>query len=463
MSALREERGLDLVVEASAPELEQLLAHCATARLPPMHPCSIDRWSLDGGEPCVLFIGNGRAGSACRRLGERLQGGCGGAWRGEFDLLISHDEALFEQPTLLSHTPRILAAPYEEPLLHQHLALAAEGHPPLDPLTLGLIEMSILGDSPAIQRLLRAIATVARYHTPVLVSGETGTGKELVARAIHYAGPLQDHPFVPVNCGALNDELLLAELFGHEKGAFTDAKSARPGLIAQADGGTLLLDEVDSLSLKAQAALLRFLQDKEYRPIGGDRVLRSDVRVISATNQDLKALVEAGRFREDLYYRLHVVDLRVPPLRERGEDVLLLAAHFLTTFAHRYNEPEKRLHPTTQRWMRSHPWPGNVRQLENYLHRIFVMTDGPSLCVPHPLGHPIQIAGAPNAAQQSADLLAFQEEKARIVAEFERTYLHKVMKKAAGNISQAARLAGKERRAFDRLLKKYGIVRGDYR
>ena len=460
MSALREDQGLELVVEASDREVEQLLHDCASAPLPPLHPRSIDRLPQHAADaPRVLFIGDGRA----RRAHERLS-----RWpeerQGEFDLLISHDEGLFEQHELLSHTPRILAAPYDLPLLHQHLALIAQGPAPEDPIATHVLEMTLVGDSAPIQRLTKAVGAVARYQTPVLVTGETGTGKELVARAIHYAGPLADHPFVPVNCGALSDELLLAELFGHEKGAFTDAKSARPGLVAEADGGTLMLDEVDSLSPKAQAALLRFLQDKEYRPVGGDRVMRAEVRVISATNQHLKRLVEAGRFREDLYYRLHVVEIQVPPLRRRGDDVTVLAEHFLGNFARQYDEAEKRLHPVTLRWMRDYRWPGNVRELENYLHRIFVMTDGPSICVPRPLGEPVQLTGGPaSLREQGGDLRAFQEEKARIVADFERAYLHRVMKKAGGNISQAARLAGKERRAFDRLLKKYGISRGDYR
>ena len=456
MSALRDDEGLELVVEASDREVDQLLSHCAATPLPPLHPCTIERWSRRAGPtPCVLFIGDGRARDARNHLG---------GWQGEFDLLISHDEGLFEQHELLSHTPRILAAPYDTALLQEHLALIARGDDDEDPLAAQVLEMTLIGESPSIRRLTKAITTVARYHTPVLISGETGTGKELVARALHYAGPRRDHPFVPVNCAGLSDELLLAELFGHEKGAFTDAKSARPGLIAEAEGGTLMLDEVDSLSPKAQAALLRFLQDKEYRPVGGDRVRRGEVRIVSATNQDLRALVEAGRFREDLYYRLHVVEIQVPPLRLRDDDVALLAEHFLGALGRQYDEGEKRLHPVTLRWMRDYHWPGNVRELENYLHRIFVMTDGPSICVPHPLGDPVQLTGGPSSArEQGGDLRAFQEEKARIVADFERAYLHRVMKKAAGNISQAARLAGKERRAFDRLLKKYGISRGDYR
>jgi two-component system, NtrC family, response regulator GlrR len=259
---------------------------------------------------------------------------------------------------------------------------------------------------------------------------------------------------VPLNCAALNDELLLAELFGHERGAFTDARQARRGLVAQADGGTLFLDEVDSLSQRAQGALLRFLQDQEYRPVGSERVFHADVRVVCATNRDLRRWVEEERFREDLYYRLHVIELVMPPLREREGDIEQLSEHFLTQLANRYREPGKRLHALTLGWMNAYHWPGNVRELENFLHRSHVMSNGPSICVPSVKGDSISVVGGERTA---GGLGTFQQEKARVVARFEQDYLQRAMDSTGGNISAAARQAGKERRAFTRLLEKHGI------
>ncbi|MBI3897246.1 MAG: sigma-54-dependent Fis family transcriptional regulator [Gammaproteobacteria bacterium] len=304
--------------------------------------------------------------------------------------------------------------------------------------------------------------TVAGYDAPVLIKGETGTGKELVARAIHYSSPRRDQPFVPVNCGALNDELLLAELFGYERGAFTDAKRSHRGLVAQAKGGVLFLDEVDCLSPKGQAALLRFLQEQEYRPLGAETVYRSDVRVIAATNKNLETLIAQGQFREDLYYRVHLLDLELPPLRFRDHDVAVLAEHFLQKLSQRYGAPLKRLHPLTLQWMKQYAWPGNVRELENYLYRLFVLCKGPIICAPQVKGDPVPYASLQPPLQDEGTPRAFRDEKNRALQEFERSYLHKAMQAAYGNVSLAARRAGKERRAFRRLLKKHGIDRLRY-
>jgi DNA-binding NtrC family response regulator len=255
---------------------------------------------------------------------------------------------------------------------------------------------------------------------------------------------------------------MVSELFGHEKGAFTDARRAHPGLVAQAAGGTLFLDEIDNLSPRGQAALLRFMQEKEYRPLGSEQVHRSDVRVLCATNQDLAALVKAGRFREDLYYRLHVLTLKVPPLRSRAGDVALLVRHFLDKFSKQYRCGERDIHPETLAWMERHPWPGNVRELENRVHRMFVLTTGPVICLPD------EVAVPPPSAEQGGHPFdrhlgqRLTQAKSRLLAEFEGAYLRRLMSAAAGNVSVAARRAGKERRALGRLLKKHGIDRQDY-
>ncbi|MCB1735599.1 MAG: sigma-54-dependent Fis family transcriptional regulator [Gammaproteobacteria bacterium] len=377
----------------------------------------------------------------------------------DIDLLVALDAGVLDCAGLLARCRQVLVAPFEEALLARCIdAIASESGG--DPLLVDLLERNIIGRSEAIRSLRRQIPTVAAYTAPVAISGETGTGKELVARAVHYCSPRQDRSFVPVNCAALSDDLLLAELFGHERGAFTDARQARRGLVAQADGGTLFLDEVDSLSARAQGALLRFLQDREYRPVGSERLFHADVRVVCATNRDLHAWVDQGHFREDLYYRLNVVDLTVPPLRERHGDVELLAEHFLGHLGRQYEEPQKCLHPLTLRWMDTYDWPGNVRELENQLHRSHVMCSGPSICVPAVMGEPVQIGGG---ASPSAALGDFQDEKARVVARFERDYLRRILETTNGNVSAAARRAGKERRAFTRLLDKHGIAPDRFR
>jgi DNA-binding NtrC family response regulator len=260
---------------------------------------------------------------------------------------------------------------------------------------------------------------------------------------------------VPVNCGALPDTLIESELFGVERGAFTDARRSRTGLVAAACGGTLFLDEVDGLSAKAQITLLRFLQDQCYRPLGTVRELRTDVRVLAATNRSLHALVEAQRFRADLLYRLKILDVSLPPLRERGADAEMLARHFIDRFAASYRMAPKSLDERALCWLRRYPWPGNVRELENWVHRAMLMSPGPVIEFDG------QLDGQPVADGQDAPPCCFQQAKAEAVRQFERQYLRRLLDRTQGNVSHAARLAGKERRAFGKLMKKHGLERND--
>jgi len=319
---------------------------------------------------------------------------------------------------------------------------------PLEPGDDGAVALraEFIGASPAFLAMLDQLHRMAASAAPVLIEGETGCGKELAARALHYHGVRRAGPFVPVNCGALPDHLLEAELFGHERGAFTDAKTARRGLVAEAHGGTLFLDEVDALPGRAQVALLRFLQDQRYRPLGSSRELSSQVRVIAAANQKLQTLAQAGGFRIDLLYRLEILHLCMPPLRERAGDARLLAKHFLALYATRYHVPPQPLDDTTLRWLDDHAWPGNVRELENWVQRRLLMGDAPA-------------ADAPRLPDEAASPANFRCAKAEAMRRFECDYVAQVLKQAEGNVTRAAQLAGKERRAFGKLLKKHGIDR----
>ncbi len=317
-------------------------------------------------------------------------------------------------------------------------------------------ELGLLGRSPAFVRVLELIEKLSQSDAPVVLQGETGTGKELAARAVHYRGPRHGQPFIPVNCGAIPDNLVENEFFGHERGAFTDAKGARPGLVTQADGGTLFLDEVDVLSPKAQVALLRFLENHEYRPLGGSRVRKADVRVIAACQSDLRRQAEQGGFRHDLVYRLNILWLKLPPLAARDGDAELLARHFMRQYSRRYRRPVKEIHPRALEWIESYSWPGNIRELENVVHRAFVVAHGSTIERRHV--QPSEDAGEePETGRRRPFDESFQEAKARAVERFEKRYLRWLMTETGGNVTQAARRAGKERRSLGKLLKKHGI------
>ncbi len=303
----------------------------------------------------------------------------------------------------------------------------------------------------------RQIEKIGRNSASVLIEGETGSGKELAARAIHARSDRRDGPFVAVNCGAVPDGLIETELFGHGRGAFTDAKDARAGLVAQAERGTLFLDEADTLSPKAQVSLLRFLQDLRYRPVGTSVEIAADVRIIAATNQDLQQLVDDGQFRSDLRYRVSILYLWVPPLRGRPGDIALLAEHFIRFYSDKYGVSSKRLHPDTLVWLKRYDWPGNVRELENWIHRELLLADGEEIGAAADLAR----VAAPRAPRAPAGDL--RTAKAQALAEFENAYLASVLAESRGNVTVAARLAGKERRTFGKLLKKYGIDRSRYK
>jgi DNA-binding NtrC family response regulator len=312
--------------------------------------------------------------------------------------------------------------------------------------TVGLKQ--IIGASPAITAEVRKIPFVAGCDSSVLISGETGTGKEMFARAIHYLGPRAGKPFMPVNCGAIPLELLENELFGHVRGAYTSAATAQDGIIREADGGTLFLDEIDCLPLSAQVKLLRFLQEKEYRQVGSAKTQRADVRVIAAANTSLEGAVRKGSFRSDLFYRLNIIPLGLPALRERREDVPLLARHFVDQFALEFNKEIDGISPEAAQRLLTYDWPGNVRELQNVIERAVVFSFGSVL-----QNNDIQLPHAETARPA----LSFQEAKAQVIVQFEKNYISGLLIAHRGNISQAARVAGKNRRAFWELIRKYHI------
>ena len=312
----------------------------------------------------------------------------------------------------------------------------------------GLDPLGMVGNSPAFLATVELISRIAQRDATVLVEGETGTGKELAARAIHYNGPRRKGPFVPINCGAIPESLVESELFGHRQGAFTDAKQASPGIILLAHGGTLFLDEVDSLSPKAQVTLLRFLQERTIRRVGETLERAVDVRVVAASSRRLEGQVERGLFRSDLFYRLNIMYVMIPPLRERGSDIELLAADFVAKLSRRYNGPST-LDAASIAWLHTQPWPGNVRQLENFLEREYLLSEGLAALRFSALAEP--------ACDPGRERWNYRAAKAHVIDSFNRRYLDEIMRSTRGNVTLAAHAAGKERRDFGRLLRTYAI------
>jgi two-component system response regulator AtoC len=317
--------------------------------------------------------------------------------------------------------------------------------------------IQIVGHSGVMKDVLSLIAKVAPTESNVLVYGETGTGKELVARSIHQASLRADRPFIPVDCVSLHDSLLEPELFGHEKGAFTGAHAARPGLFEMADGGTVFLDEVSGMSQNLQARLLRVLQERQVRRVGGTRFVDVDVRVIAASNQDLEESCRRGAFREDLYYRLNVIPIALPPLRAREGDILLLANEFVTRFVQRVR-PEvtssPTIDPSAANLLMQYSWPGNVRELQNVVERAVVLVDGgtvTSMHLPERLRALIEKDSIPSEAA------SFKQAKQQAVESFERTFLVDLLKRNDGHMGRAAREAGVDRKTIERMVKKHGL------
>ena len=319
----------------------------------------------------------------------------------------------------------------------------------------------MIGESSTFRKTLSLIERVARYDAPVLIEGETGTGKEIAARRIHYLGARAGKPFVPINCGAIPDSLIENEFFGHRRGAYTDARGDSHGLFHLAKGGTVMLDEVDTLSQKAQVTLLRFLQDYKFRPLGASSEEVADVRIIAASNRNLGELAETGEFRRDLYYRLKLMFIELPPLRERPGDPELLAAHFLKCCCARYGDVAKRLGLCTLNWFQSYSWPGNVRELENLVYREFFLSDADEVNI----SVPANPARGTTSDQKDAEatLADYGEAKAQAIEEFDKSFLQDLMRRARGNVTVAGKLAHKERRSLGKLLKRYGIDPTEFR
>jgi two-component system NtrC family response regulator len=304
----------------------------------------------------------------------------------------------------------------------------------------------IIGESPPMKHVFELVRKVSATDVSVLIQGESGTGKELVARAIHCSGNRKDGPFVPINCGAIPENLLESELFGYEKGAFTGADAQKRGRIEYADDGTLFLDEIGELSLLLQVKLLRFLQEHKVERVGGREPIPVNVRVIAATNKDLQEEIRGGKFREDLYYRMGIVTITMPPLRDRGKDVILLAKIFLKTFSENYRKPIKGFRPDALVAIESYHWPGNVRELENRVKRAVVMCEGKFV---DPGDLELDDIGDSEVAKSLR----------QIREETEKYHVEKALEKHDGNISRAARELGVSRPTFHDLMRKYHLSR----
>ncbi len=304
-----------------------------------------------------------------------------------------------------------------------------------------LAPYGLIGESEVMHKVFRAIAKTASTPATALITGESGTGKELVARAIHYSSSRASAPFVPVNCGGIPEGLLESELFGHVKGAFTGATESRAGFFQTADGGTIFLDEISDTSLSMQTKLLRVLEDKEVYMVGATRSRKVDVRIIAATNKDLASLAVKGIFREDLFFRLNVLTIVMPPLRERGDDILLLAHHFANRFAEEFGKPAPRFSDNALQVLRNYHWPGNVRELENVVQRLVVMTDDDL----------IEVSDLPSLMRFSA---LRETGLNRTLAEVESEYIRNVLASVNGNKTKAAEILDIDRKTLREKLKK---------
>ncbi|SPF35651.1 putative DNA-binding response regulator in two-component system [Syntrophobacter sp. SbD1] len=311
---------------------------------------------------------------------------------------------------------------------------------------------NIIASSSKMQHILNQVAQVASTDSTVCLYGESGTGKELMAKAIHVSSPRAKGPFIAINCGAIPEGLLESELFGHMKGAFTSAEGTKKGLFQMADGGTLFMDEVAELSPALQVKLLRVFQDREFYPVGGTKSVRIDFRLVTATNRDLWKAIQEGKFREDLYYRIHVIPINLPPLRERIEDVPLLAAHFLQHFNREMNKSIQGFSPEVMQMLMLHSWPGNVRELANVVERAVALSTQAEI-----RPESLFLGGVETPVQKKLMLLDEARE------EHDRAYLTQVLTETCGNVSRAAVLAGRYRAEFYKMMHKYGINPSDFK
>jgi transcriptional regulator with GAF, ATPase, and Fis domain len=307
----------------------------------------------------------------------------------------------------------------------------------------------LVGEDPAFLRVCAKIPLIAESGAPVLITGDTGTGKEFFARAIHHLGKRRSGAFVPVDCAAIPDYVFENELFGHVRGGYTDAHADQKGLAEIADRGTLLLDEVDSLSLAAQAKLLRFLQERTFKPLGASKFVTVDVHVIAATNRDLEACVRDRQFRADLFFRLNGFRLWLPPLRERPLDIPVLAVHFLQNLGPAWNRG-RRFTTEAMRKLSAYPWPGNVRELQNIVQQGALLSDGPQILPEHIPLPPLETRPAP---------AVFSAARGQAIEAFERAYVTELLRNSGGNVTRAAKEAHRNRRSIGRLIKKYNINR----
>jgi DNA-binding NtrC family response regulator len=364
--------------------------------------------------------------------------------RGAYDMLtkpFEPEELLYRVKNALKHTE----------LLEENRELKAElaGKFRFD---------NIIGTSATLKQLLEKVAKVAVRDTSILITGESGTGKELIAQAVHYNSPRAEKRFVAINCGALPESLLESELFGYRKGAFTGATENRMGLLEAADGGTLFLDEVGNLPMNVQKTLLRFLQEREFLRIGDTRPTKVDVRLLSATNSDLLAQVKSGAFREDLFYRLNVINLHITPLRERPEDIPLLAAHFIRQQNEKFGTAVQGFAPDALRAAGEFPWPGNIRQLRNVIEACMAIEGGEMISLPVLA----QFIGLSDGEVEAAASVVGDSDYSNAMARFEREYLKSLLVKSRGNIEAAAREAVMNMATIYRKLKKYDIHKEDF-
>ncbi|MGE5790655.1 MAG: sigma-54-dependent transcriptional regulator [Syntrophaceae bacterium] len=322
------------------------------------------------------------------------------------------------------------------------------------------LETGIIGDSARMREILETVAAVASSRASVLIEGESGTGKELIAQAIHFNGNRAEKMFVPINCSAMPDNLIESELFGHAKGAFTGASEARQGLFSFAEGGTLFLDEIGDLSHAVQAKLLRVLEDGRVRRVGDYKEVEVDVRIVAATNRDISAMIRGGEFREDLYFRLAVIPILVPPLRERRKDIPVLVEHFIKRKSGG-KAPETRFTAEAMDRLVQYDWPGNVRELKNILERLAILKRG-KVIAPEDLPAEFRSKAAV-IAQADGELQDYRMEKQKVLEEFHRRIVETALKKHGGNVSKASESLGLDRGNFQRIMRRYGLQSSEYR